>query len=140
MREVVEAVAIALFVGLIVAAFRQPSPLQWALVVPFLVAAATALALVRLAIQGFFGTAEPRPTSRPSVLLSAECPPYKRIRLMAAWLFLQSVLIMLVFAVTTGNVLLFVPLGVGLGAATAASMCLVWLLSHRSMEEQGFKW
>ena len=67
--------------------------------------------------------------------------PYKRIRLMALWFLFQTIAILVVMSVILGtNLLYFTLLGMAVGAGTALSTCLTWLIGREHWEEQGFRW
>ena len=67
--------------------------------------------------------------------------PYKRIRLMALWFLFQTIAILLIMSVILGtNLLYFTLLGMAVGAGTALSTCIMWLIARERWEEQGFRW
>jgi len=65
---------------------------------------------------------------------------YKRIRLLATWLFIQTVVVFLIVTVLRGDGELLVPLGSGIGAAGAAVIALAWSLNSSRLEQEGWRW
>jgi hypothetical protein len=65
---------------------------------------------------------------------------YKRVRLLAGWLFVETVTVFLILAAVRGDSALLLPLGVGLGAAGAILVGLAWAAGGREMERDGWRW
>jgi membrane protein implicated in regulation of membrane protease activity len=153
-RNVLPSVLFMLVVGIAAGLIQGASGQAWLLLIPFLIITATILAVAVKTIRQVRGVDvpagkpdigplgrvgkpdvdHPLPNGRQAV------PLYRRVRIIAAFLFLQGVIIFTIFAATTGNFLVFLPLGFGISAATAIVMCLTWVLSRRSMEKQGYRW
>jgi hypothetical protein len=67
-------------------------------------------------------------------------PVYKRVRVLAGWLFLQTLVVLLIFGLIASNVAMFALLGAVVGAATGFTMLLTWFLAREAMEQSGYRW
>jgi hypothetical protein len=65
---------------------------------------------------------------------------YKRIRLLSAWLFFQTVLVFAIVTAVRGDAALLVPLGLATGAAGAAIIALAWSFNSGQLEQDGWRW
>jgi hypothetical protein len=62
------------------------------------------------------------------------------MRIVALWFFLQTVVILSVMGAVFGQLLLFFLIGASVGAATAASTCITWVVGRSQLEDHGFRW
>ena len=65
---------------------------------------------------------------------------YKRFRLLTLSFFGQPVLIMALAGAIVGEPLLFLVIGIAVGAGAALMSILVWRIGRTGLEAHGFKW